>query len=84
VAGAVLAIPVAGAIQVIVQHLWIDPALATLSPEQKETAVKGTDENGDEELGLPEPEVLLEDIPGEEGKTTDVHAKDAFAARGRL
>jgi predicted PurR-regulated permease PerM len=70
VAGAVLAIPLAGALQVIVQHRWIDPALSSLSPAQKESAVKGTDEDGEEELGLPEPEALLEE--------------DAYPARAAL
>jgi hypothetical protein len=58
--GALLAIPLAGALQVIAQHIWLTPSLASLPHE--EVGAGGTpasaEENGNG-LELPAPEVIL-------------------------
>jgi predicted PurR-regulated permease PerM len=63
IVGAILAIPLAGALQVIAQHLWVTPALAALpsdvvGPGGEEP--EPTDEDAPE--GLPEPEMILEEL----------------------
>jgi predicted PurR-regulated permease PerM len=61
VIGALLAIPLAGTLQVLAQHIWITPSLATLPHEEvgaggNESAI--SEENGTE---LPAPEIILAD-----------------------
>ena len=60
VVGAVLAIPVAGALQVIAQYLWLTPAIATLAPD---VVGAGGEQDSPDELApaLPSPDVILED-----------------------
>jgi predicted PurR-regulated permease PerM len=60
VIGALLAIPLAGTLQVIAQHIWLTPSLASLPHE--EVGAGGTpvpaEENGNG-MELPTPEVIL-------------------------
>lgn len=49
VVGALLAIPVAGALQVIAHHLWIAPALEESGAIEKESAPEAESESSDEE-----------------------------------
>jgi predicted PurR-regulated permease PerM len=62
VIGALLAIPLAGTLQVLAQHIWLTPTLALMPHE--EVGVGGN-ESTDEENGngtdLPTPEVILAD-----------------------
>jgi predicted PurR-regulated permease PerM len=58
--GAALAIPLAGALQVIVQDLWLTPTLASLPPEVTKTGDDSVD-MGDPEGELPTPEAIVTD-----------------------
>jgi predicted PurR-regulated permease PerM len=67
IVGAILAIPLAGALQVLAQHIWLTPSLAQLPHE--EVGAGGTSQgqsrqNEDEEFPTPE-EVLAESIDPE-------------------
>ncbi len=58
--GALLAIPFAGTLQVLAQHIWVAPSLASLPHEEVGaggTTAKHEDDGGD----LPTPEVILAD-----------------------
>lgn len=58
--GAILAIPLAGALQVIAQHIWLTPSLATMPHE--EVGAGGTPASTAENsvnVDLPTPEVIL-------------------------
>lgn len=59
VVGAVLAIPLAGVLQVIAQHIWVTPSLALLP--QEEVGAGGTAPANGENGELPSPEVILAD-----------------------
>jgi predicted PurR-regulated permease PerM len=56
--GALLAIPLAGTLQVIAQHIWLTPSLASLPHEEVGAGVPPApaEENG---MELPAPEVIL-------------------------
>jgi predicted PurR-regulated permease PerM len=58
IVGAVLAIPIAGALQVILQHVWLTPVLATLPQDVKETSDEIAD-MADPKGELPTPESIL-------------------------
>lgn len=58
IVGAVLAIPIAGALQVVLQHVWLTPVLATLPQDVKETSDEITD-LADPKGELPTPESIL-------------------------
>jgi len=59
VVGAILAIPLAGALQVLAQHIWVSPSLAMLPHEE---VGAGVDEASEEtNTSLPTPEVILAD-----------------------
>lgn len=55
IVGAVMAIPLAGALQVLAQHIWVSPSLATF-PHEEVGAGGGAKQ---EEAALPTPEVIL-------------------------
>jgi hypothetical protein len=59
VIGAILAIPLAGILQVLAQHIWVTPSLATLPQEEVGAGgvVKVEEANGE----LPAPEIILAD-----------------------
>lgn len=60
IVGAVLAIPLAGALQVLAQHMWLTPSLASL-PKEEVGAGGAAKTHGDAENDLPTPEVILAD-----------------------
>ena len=64
IVGAVLAIPIAGALQVIVQDLWLTPSLASLPSEVMSTSDDSKD-MGDPTGDLPTPEAILAHAEGE-------------------
>lgn len=55
--GAVMAIPLAGALQVLAQHIWVSPSLATFPKE--EVGAGGTAKSDEAANVLPPPEVIL-------------------------
>lgn len=59
IVGAVLAIPLAGALQVLAQHIWVSPSLASLPHEEVGAGDEAAppESNGE----LPAPEVILAD-----------------------
>jgi predicted PurR-regulated permease PerM len=60
VIGAILAIPLAGTLQVLAQHIWVTPSLATLPHEEVgEGGVSETEDTNNMEL--PAPEIILAD-----------------------
>jgi predicted PurR-regulated permease PerM len=59
VVGAILAIPLAGALQVLAQHIWVAPSLATVPVE--EVGAGGSTSPEETSTELPTPEVLLAD-----------------------
>jgi predicted PurR-regulated permease PerM len=64
IVGAILAIPLAGALQVLAQHIWLTPSLAQLPNEEVGAGSANhhhQHQNGDEEFPTPE-EVLAESI----------------------
>lgn len=66
VIGAVLAIPLAGTLQVIAQHVWLTPTLASLSHEHENVAANGEETSKEEDEGaLPAPEVILAESSAE-------------------
>jgi predicted PurR-regulated permease PerM len=63
--GAVMAIPLAGALQVLAQHIWVTPSLASL-PHDEAVVGAGAEGDGDENnQELPTPEVILADTATE-------------------
>jgi len=60
VVGAILAIPLAGALQVLAQHIWVTPSLALL-PHDEEVGAGGTEASDETNTSLPAPEVILAD-----------------------
>jgi predicted PurR-regulated permease PerM len=58
VIGALLAIPLAGTLQVLVQHIWLTPTLATL-PHEDVGAAHEPGEDEEDAVVLPPPEVIL-------------------------
>jgi len=59
VVGAILAIPLAGALQVLAQHIWVTPSLALLPHE--EVGAGGDEASEETNTSLPAPEVILAD-----------------------
>ena len=59
IVGAVLAIPLAGALQVLAQHVWLTPSLATLPREEVGAGTGAAAESAETERGLPTPEKIL-------------------------
>ena len=60
IVGALLAIPLAGALQVLAQHIWVSPSLASLPHE--EVGVGGDNVASSEtNIELPKPEEILAD-----------------------
>lgn len=59
VVGAILAIPLAGALQVLAQHIWVAPSLAAVPTE--EVGAGGSTSPEETSTELPTPEVLLAD-----------------------
>jgi predicted PurR-regulated permease PerM len=59
VVGAILAIPLAGALQVLAQHIWVTPSLALLPHE--EVGAGGSEAIEETNTSLPAPEVILAD-----------------------
>lgn len=59
VVGAILAIPLAGALQVLAQHIWVTPNLALLPHD--EVGAGGTEAAEETSTSLPAPEVILAD-----------------------
>jgi predicted PurR-regulated permease PerM len=57
VIGAILAIPLAGALQVLAQHIWVTPSLATLPHE--EVGAGNSSPTDETNMVLPPPEVIL-------------------------
>jgi hypothetical protein len=57
VIGAILAIPLAGALQVLAQHIWVTPSLATLPRE--DVGAGGATAHEETGMELPAPEVIL-------------------------
>lgn len=55
--GAVMAIPLAGALQVLAQHIWVSPSLATFPVD--EVGAGGTSKTEEHATVLPPPEVIL-------------------------
>ena len=83
VIGALLAIPLAGTLQALVQHIWLTPTLATL-PHEDVGAAHEIAESEEEEgtVVLPPPEVILAesaDNEDEEGPpdVPDAHPEEA-------
>lgn len=60
VVGAVLAIPLAGALQVLAQHIWVTPSLAALPQEEVGAGQEG-EAPAEPSTELPAPEVILAD-----------------------
>ena len=60
VVGAVLAIPLAGALQVLAQHIWVTPSLAALPQEEVGAGQEG-DASAEPSSELPTPEAILAD-----------------------
>jgi predicted PurR-regulated permease PerM len=60
IVGAVLAIPLAGALQVLAQHIWVTPSLALLPHDEVGVGGEATSED-EENRELPTPEVILAD-----------------------
>ena len=60
VIGAVLAIPLAGILQVLAQHIWVAPSLATL-PHEEVGAGDAPEQTEKAEQELPTPEIILAD-----------------------
>lgn len=66
VIGAILAIPLAGILQVIAQHVWLTPTLASLSHQHENTDANGEETPEEEDEGaLPAPEVILAESSAE-------------------
>jgi predicted PurR-regulated permease PerM len=61
VIGALLAIPLAGTLQVLAQHIWLTPTLATLPHEEVGAGGNETAASAENEKELPAPEVILAD-----------------------
>lgn len=63
VIGALLAIPLAGTLQVIAQHIWLTPSLASLPHEEVGAGHEQvtTEEKKEAAIELPAPEVILAD-----------------------
>jgi predicted PurR-regulated permease PerM len=61
VIGALLAIPLAGTLQVLAQHIWLAPTLATLPHEEVGAGGNETAVSAENEKELPAPEVILAD-----------------------
>jgi predicted PurR-regulated permease PerM len=61
VIGALLAIPLAGTLQVLAQHIWLTPTLATLPHEEVGAGGNETAGSAENEKELPAPEVILAD-----------------------